>query len=184
MIITNGAAGADFSAKVNEFHRLETSTISKPMVSFVSENGRAFAYSTGFINLTTTASYNGILAITGVANTTKLNQLRFCSTVTTQWLLYKNASTGTLFSSGTADTGKNINFGSSTPFTGSIIKGANALTVTNGELVGCLVTGNYSGAQLAMEDFIILKATNNITMVAKPSGTGDVSVTCVMYEES
>jgi hypothetical protein len=183
MIIQNGAQGSTYGARVTSDHRLETDTIAKPRVSFISEKGGAFAYSTGFISLTTTASYNGILSIKGVANFTKLNQLRFCSTVTTQWLIYKNSTTGTLYSGGTSDTAKNINFGSGTPFSGIILKGANALTVTDGELIGCLVTGNYAGAQLAMEDFLILRPNNTVSMVAKPTGTGEVSVTCIMYEE-
>jgi hypothetical protein len=183
MIIQNGASGATYGARVTSDHRLETDTIAKPRVSFISEKGGAFAYSTGFISLTTTASYTGVLLISGVSNYTKINQLRFCSTVTTQWLIYKNSTSGTLISGGTTDTAKNINFGAGTPFSGTIKKGADALTVTNGDLIGCLVTGNYSGAQLAMEDFLILRPNNTLAMVAKPTGAGEASVTCVLYEE-
>ena len=181
MKITDGTGGG-YEAGVDSQNRLMTESVASTRIFNQSEAGLAYSYSTGFVSLSTTASYNAMLSLQGSAEMTHINTLRLCSTQTAQWYIYKNSSTGTLYTSGTADTAKNLNFGSGAEFEGTILKGADGLTVTNGELIGCVVTGSYSGVSLLLDDSILLTPGNTVSVLCKPSASGEFSVTCIMFE--
>lgn len=171
-------------AKVSE-NRLHTfSLIEYPTEAFA-HNGDTFQVPTDFIALTTTASYSGVWYITNMSATHNIHieGMRTTSTVGTLWQLIKNPTAGTLISGGAALTPVNTNFSSGKTMSGTVKKGADALTITDGTLMGQWMTGVYGLYERRYEGAIILGAGNSLALQCKPSGAGSVGSTLSVWME-
>lgn len=185
-LILEDGTGGGHSAEVTSAHRLATeSLIIYPMEQFA-HSGSAFWVATDFISLTTTGSYSGIFHLINTSTTDRLHVAfwRQSSTVGTQWRMIKNATTGTLISTASAITPQNARFDSGKVASATCYKGADALTITNGSLVGQLQTPAYSTLPLNLEGSIVLNYSNSISIEAKPSAAAQVGVTVTFWFET
>ncbi len=79
--------------------------------------------------------------------------------------MYKNPSTGTLISTGTAaDTNSNRNFGSSKTFTADVFKGDGSATITNGTVHIESIFGPLNRVFFSLDEVLTPKDTTAITL--------------------
>lgn len=131
--------GSGKRAKVDINNRLETFAVSESRMADISvREGQSFILTSDFISLTTTASFSGVFYLKD-ADATKviyIDKIRICGTGTSmgyvQCKLIKNPTTGTLISDQTAAIAVPANLGASTDFAGTVYKGADSKTVTDG----------------------------------------------------
>lgn len=172
-------------AKVSEDNRLYTfSLIEYPTESF-SHTGDAYLMASDFIALTTTASFNGIWYVKNTSTTHNIHieAIRTTSTVNTLWQLIKNPTAGTLVSGGAAYTPVNANFASGKVLSATVMKGADALTITDGTLFGQWMTGVYGLYERRHEGAIIIGPNNAAAVQCKPTGAGSVGCTLSVWSE-
>lgn len=184
MEITDGY-GTGKAARVSEDNRLHTfALIEYPTESFA-HDGDSFAIATDFIALTTTASYSGMWYIQNTSTTHNIHieAVRTTSTVSTLWQMIKNPTTGTLISGGAAYSPVNTNFSSGKPLSGTVKKGADALTITDGTLFGQWMTGAYGLYERRHEGAIILGPNNTLALQCKPTGAGSAGSTLSVWIE-
>ena len=174
-----------YNAIVNSDGQLAVVAETVRQLSAAAERGDAFyAVTGGFIALTTTASFSGILYLKNTSTTKnlKIAQLRTCGNVAQQWLMYKKPTTGTLISGGTAIVPENVNFQSGSVFSGDALYGADGDTITDGSILAQW----QNGAGHSTHDFdgaIILGTNDTIALTCKPGAAGDVCVACLCYFE-
>lgn len=185
MEITDGT-GNGKAARVSDDNRLHTfSLIEYPMESF-SHTGDSFTIPSEFIALTTTASYTGILYLinTSVTHNIHIERVRTSSTVGTLWKIVKNPTAGTLISAGTVVTPVNYNFSSGRTLTGTVKKGVDAQTVTDGIWMEQWQTGVYQAIERQYDGSVILGAGNSIAILAQPSAAATVALTLSVWVEA
>ena len=177
--------GSGRQAEVSETFRLKVDASNMPLMAVRSEEGGAFIYSTNFRSPNTTSEV-GLFLITGQAAMTHMNYVRLCSTAQARWRLYKNitSQTGTTF---TTENAVNANFGSGAVFRGTTQRwsAGTSIAITGGEMVGCFVTGTYSGAQFSIDDSLIMTPTNSLLITVQPvaaSATETFSVSAAFFE--
>jgi len=115
-----------------------------------------------------------------------VSNVRVCTTGSgyVQARLYKNPTTGTLITGGTAVTVVNTNFGSGTaPFDGSAIKGADSLTITDGTIMENWTQSAPGNDNQNFQGAIILGPGNSIGLEVKPSAVGDICTAWQVYVE-
>ena len=177
--------GTGFEAKVDKNHRLHAMSLIEEPLENLGHQGRAFWVTTDFINITTTASYSGVLYLKNT-NTDKrihLSILRNASTVNALWRMLKNPTTGTLITGGTAVIPENAYFTSTSSANAVAIKGANALTLTDGSLILQAPTAAYIPFISDVKGGIILGPGNSVALEVKPTATADIGVGWAFWEE-
>ncbi len=180
MIIQDGT-GNGYSAGVNAENKLLAQTESVSELATISkEKGEAYYLKSGFIALTTTASFSGIFYLKN-ASTDKeiaIHQLRTCGTVVQEWDLIKNPTAGTLISAGTASVIENVNTGSSKTLGATALDGADALTVTDGNNWAQWING-VGHSTAVLDGALILAPGDALALTCKPAAAGDVCVTII-----
>lgn len=174
--ITDGT-GKGYVAAVNSDNRLETRSVTRPVVSDIShENGEAFVVASDFITLTTTASFNGILYIKNTSTTKHLHieKIRVCSSASgsVQCRLVKNPTTGTLISdANSADVG-NANFSSALAFTGlGYAASGDGKTITDGTNFSNFINNSPGHSIQEYLGALILGPGDSLALTAKPSAS-------------
>jgi len=131
--------GTGKRAKVDSNNRLETFAVSESRMADISvRDGKSFILTSDFINLTTTGSFSGVFYLknTDATKVIYVDKIRICGTGTSmgyvQCKLIKNPTTGTLISDQTDAIVVPANLGANTDFVGTVYKGADAKTVTDG----------------------------------------------------
>ena len=110
--------GTGYKAQVTEEQRLSVDSIVTSHLAHESQDdGEAFIFASGFISLTTTGAFNGLLYIKCTTSESHfhVSKIRTCSSATgfMQLKIIKNPTTGTLISDANAATTSTLNFGSS-----------------------------------------------------------------------
>ena len=166
-------------------NRIYTTALLVFPIEEFSHHGLVYSVPTDYIALTTTASFSGILYITATSTErfTHIESIRTSSTVNCAWKAIKNATTGTLISGGTAITAVNNNFSSGKTYLGTIKKGADALTITNGTHYAQWPTSPYNAFERIYQGSLILNTGNSLAILAQPTAAGNVGVTITMWEE-
>jgi hypothetical protein len=144
--------------------------------------GRAFFASTGLISLTTTASFNGLLYILNGHQTDMLHIAAGhfgTNGIATTFKVVKNPKSGTLISGGTTITPYNVNFGSGAGFIGTAKKGANALTITDGDDFLFRQVGEVTISDALK--FVIMPPQSSIAVLAQPSAAAVVNIGLLVY---
>ncbi len=184
MILEDGT-GSGSKAKVNNHNQLYVEAVTRTEISEVSQGeGEAYVVATGFISVTTTAGYSGLLYIKNTDSEGRdmfIEHIRLCGTFSgamdandVQCKVIKNPSTGTLISGASAAYSENANFGSANTFHGLAYKGADSTTVTDGSWFTQFTT-HLPGHTIAdYNDAIILPKNKSIAFLVKPSVATEV----------
>lgn len=181
MIIDDGQ-GRGSSAGVTVDNKLLTQAVTQSVAMAEAEKGNVFQFTTGIISLTTTASYNGLFYVknTHGEKNVYLEIFRFGAGAIGEWRVTKDPSTGTLITNGTTMPAVNTRFDSGNSFSGTSLKGANALTITDGTTFA-----EFPGQATFIElgGIIILTPNTAISVSFKPSVATTASVTAFMYQK-
>jgi len=184
MILEDGT-GSGNKAKVNDHNQLYTSAVIRTEISEVSlDEGEAYVLATGFISITTTAGFSGILYIKNTDSQGRdmfIEHIRLCGTLSgtmdmhdIQCKVIKNPTTGTLISGASAGYSENSNFGSANSFHGICYKGADSTTVTDGSWFTQFTT-HIPGHTIAdYNDAIILPKNKSVAFLVKPTIASEV----------
>jgi len=181
MIIDDGT-GAGYKLKISELNRAETDATVQTRIADISQRlGQAYTIATGFINLTTTASFSGILWIKNTDNSGRdmfIEHIRVCgesaAMEAVQCVVYRNPTTGTLISGASSAYASNNNFGSANQFNGIAYKGADANTITNGDWFTQFTTHVSGHSIIDFNDSIVIPKNSSIGFALKPSNTMEI----------
>jgi len=178
------AGDSGYTLDVNEFNQAEVNAVSAPLMSYASQKGQVFWFASDFISLTTTGSFSGILYIKNTHKTKLfyIDFLRTCQTAVARWKIIKNPTTGTLISAGTTTTPQNSHFTSGTSFTGTVLKGADAKTITDGDTAGTWINGVGHSIQ-RFDGALVLPPTTSVALVVKPTASCDACVTLMGWQK-
>lgn len=183
LIIQDGR-GQGYTGGVTPENELLTHATSQGHLGVTSrQNGSAFYAISGFIPLTTTASFSGILYLKNTGEVpVYIWNVRTSGTVAQQWQFIKNPTAGTLISGGTAITPQNLNFQSTNAFVGTVLYGADAQTVTDGANLTQWASGVGRGAQ-DFDGSVIIGPGGSIALTCKPGAAGDVGASVLVTQE-
>lgn len=181
MILTDGT-GSGSQLKINELNRIVGDCTSQTRIADISlRTGQAYTIATGFISLTTTASFSGILWIKNTDSEGRnmlIEHIRVCgesaAMEAVQCVVYRNPTTGTLISNASAAYASNNNFGSANAFNGLAYKGADANTITNGDWFTNFTTHVSGHSIIDFNDSLIIPKNSSIGFALKPSNTMEI----------
>ena len=143
--------------------------------------GKCFIINTGIIALTTTGSYSGLLYIKNLASSDLfIHLIELNGTQMAQWQTIKTPTTGTLISGGTAIVGYNANIASGVSLNATLLKGADALTVTDGTAILDNIT-SIGTTPNSFRDTLIIPVNKTIAWTVKPSAAGNFSIVAIVY---
>jgi len=184
MILEDGT-GKGYKLQITELNRAETDATTQTRIADISlREEQAYTISTGFISLTTTASYSGVLWIKNTDTEGRdmfIEHIRVCGTgagtmsmEALQCIVYRNPTTGTLISGASAAYKANNNFGSANEFNGVAYKGVDANTITNGDWFTQFTTHIPGHSVVDFNDSIILPKNASIGFALKPTDTCEI----------
>jgi hypothetical protein len=184
MILQDGT-GKGYQLQITELNRAETDATIKTRIADISlREGQAYTIASGFISLTTTASYSGVLWIKNTDTEGRdmfIEHIRVCGTgagtmsmEALQCIVYRNPTTGTLISGASAAYKANNNFGSANEFNGLAYKGADGNTITNGDWFTQFTTHIPGHSVIDFNDSIILPKNSSIGFALKPTDTCEI----------
>jgi len=182
------SGGGTNSMMVGDTGRAYVNAVSRETKLDAAEKGDGYWIHSHYVALTTTASFSGILYLKNTHSTDEVHigNLRTCGTGTgyLQWQIYKNPTTGTLISAGTAITPVNASFSSSNDMQADAIKGADALTITDGTLMGTWTDGTPGHSTTDLGGTIILGPGDSVAIDVKPSVAQEVCTTWQVWTEA
>jgi hypothetical protein len=137
MTIIRDGSGSGFEARVTSSNRLSVSSSTSSSFAVVSgETQGAFsACAQQNISLTAASGESGVLYVAPAEIPFALGAFAVGSDVSGVWRAYAAPTGGTLISSGTAVNAVNLNLGSGRVFGGTVLRGADGLTVTGGAVM-------------------------------------------------
>jgi hypothetical protein len=180
MIVIKDGTGSGNQLKVNYKNHLEADVVAQTRIADISvRTGQAYTIASGFISLTTTASYSGVLWIKNTDTEGRdmfIEHIRVCGTgagtmsmEAVQCVVYRNPTTGTLISGASSAYKTNNNFGSANEFNGIAYKGADANTITNGDWFTQFTTHIPGHSIIDFNDSIVLPKNSSIGFALKPT---------------
>lgn len=149
-----------------------------------SEKGEAFWLATGFIALTTTASFSAIFYIKNTSETKNIHigKLRTCANQICEWKMAHTITAGTLLTDGDAAAQMNLNVGATKTLIANVYKGADAKTMTGIEVPTWI--NNIGHSQPDFGGSLILKPTASVAFSVKPAAGGDVCLTVECWQSA
>jgi len=180
-VIKSGNSG--YTAEVDEFNDLHTFSTSRTESAVNTLLGNTYWTASGFISLTTTGSFSGIyyLKNTHQAREFHVEFLRTCGLAAAQWQLYRNPTTGTLISGGTAVTPGNAGFSEGGALTATVLGGADGDTVTDGAVIAQWINGAGHSVQ-EFKGSLVLGPGDSMALVCKPTAATTVCVTLMGWQ--
>lgn len=178
--------GSGREAGVTDEGQLEVEAITIPEIAHVSaEHERAWIIATGFVALTTTGSFNGLIYVKNTSTRPlHIESIRTCSTGSgyTQVKVIKNPTTGTLISEANAAIVTNANLSSTADFGGlGYTAAGDAKTVTDGSDTTQFTNMSPGHSVQHYQGAVVLGQGDSCALVAKPSAAGDVCSEIVCY---
>jgi hypothetical protein len=166
--------GKGYLTKVNADNRMETFSIVEARVADVAaNNGKAFLLSSGFVSLTTTASFNGLMYVKNNSDEKLfIDKIRTCSdgSGSVQLEIIANPTTGTLISDANNSNKLSSNMGSSEIFDGlSYAASADAKTDTDGDNLSQFINRSPGHSVQNYQGSLVLPKGSAIAIQAKPS---------------
>jgi hypothetical protein len=194
MIVIKDGRGTGSQLRINDLNRLEADVTSQTRIADISvRKGQAYTISTGFIALTTTASYSGVLWIKNTDTEGRdmfIEHIRVCGTgagtmsmEALQCIVYRNPTTGTLISGASSAYKTNNNFGSANEFNGIAYKGADANTITNGDWFTQFTTHIPGHSVVDFNDSIVLPKNSSIGFALKPTDSCEICMEVNLHFE-
>lgn len=186
--IVNGVGNQD-RAKVNSDNRLLVDSVSLSDIADKAINKEvSYILASGFISLTTTGSFNGLMYLKGLdsSNNFHIERIRICSNASgsLQIKMLHTCTTGTLISDANAGTISNTVIGSSNTLTNILtvyVASADGKTVTDGTLFTQYQQNLLGHSSQEYEGSIIIKKDQTLAIVAKPSASCDICIEVLGY---
>ena len=184
MFIEDGT-GDGFQAKVNSRKQILAEAVSSTIVEDASANGNSYNVNTGTITLTSDSKSAILYLKNNGDNDLTISQIGylFCNSTNgagdASAEVIKNPKAGTLISTATVvDINQNKNFGSSSTITVDAYKGAEASTITDGDL-SYLSLFKALGAYTINTGSIVLPKGSSIGINVTPqAGNTSMSIQC------
>jgi len=185
--------GSKKSVKVTDKFKLTTEATSITNIEAIArEDEESYVLSSGFVSLTTTGSFNGIMFIKGLDANTRfhIDRIRICGNGANGNLQVKviaNATAGTLISDANAGYSHNTVLGSSNELTGlySIFAASgDGKTVTDGAWFAQYQQPSLGHSNQDYNGSIIIDKNTSFAVVAKPSVSCDICVEILGYKET
>ena len=177
--------GTTYTAKVTASNQLSVLADSMPRAGAAAFASKLHGVTTDVIALSTTGSFNGVLYI---QNNSALQvyvwHMVLFATVNARWQVVKNPTAGTLISGGTAVTPTNLNFASTVAYDGSVLKGANGDTVTDGTTFMYGGSTAFEASHVLDNTPLILGQSDALAILCRPAASGDVYASLVMSQEN
>lgn len=179
MIIDDGK-GKGVSAGVDLENRLITQALTESQTTHHAHEGNVFAFPTGLIDYTTTASYSGLIYIKNNSSDKNvyIDSIRLAASVPCRFMVRKQPSLGTLITGGADGYPVVTRFDSGNSFTGDFKIGADALTITDG-IMFAEIYGQ--GALNETHGLIILTPNTTFSIEVQPSATALVGCIIMAY---
>lgn len=184
-VIQDGT-GTKFKAKVNDQNRLTTLSVIETRVSDISEReGKAFIIASGFIDFTTTGSFQAHTYIKNTSNDDMfIEAIRLCSTGGSGTMLMngfqtkviKNPTTGSIVSEAVVAPGLNPSkIGSSQTFEGiAYVAAGSDKTFTDGSFMSNFTTHSPGHTIQIYNGALILTKGSSIGLEVNPTVTGSI----------
>jgi len=175
--------GRGYLAEVTQDQRLRTeSTILTNMYSVSIDDQLAFFATTGFVPLTTTTSFSGVMYVKNTSATKNLHivLVRPSEDVLTAWKFIVGPTGGTLISNAVAATTTNANGTSPRGADALVYQGADGDTVTGG-IEATHFYSNVGGNAIQLDGSVLLPVNGTFAFVAKPSAVANVNMTLMFY---
>lgn len=183
-MIINDGTGAGYQLKINDHNQAETFSEIRTEIAEISlTEGQAYVISTGFVAITTTASFSGILWIKNTDSEGRnmfIEHIRLCASCSctdmeaVQCVVYRNPTTGTLISGASSAYAANSNFGSANAFNGLAYKGVDGNTITNGDWYTQFVCHMPGHSIQDYNDSIVIPKNGAIGFAIKPTHAADI----------
>ena len=178
--------GSGRRAAVNTNNKLETQAVTIPEIAFLSaEKEQAWIIATGFVALTTTGSFNGLVYLKNTSTKPlHIESIRTCSTGSgySQVKVIKNPTTGTLISEANDAAVTNANLTSTAEFGGlSYTAAGDAKTVTDGSDTTQFTNMSPGHSIQHYQGAVVIGQGDSFALVVKPSAAGDVCSEIVCY---
>lgn len=175
MLIHDGE-GSSRLAGVDSKNRLKTLSVSESRFADISrQEGLGFLIATGFISLTTTGSFNGIVYIKNTSAEAKdllIGKIRTCSDAsgTMRVKTIKNPTAGTLISDANSATVNSANFGSSQTFGGLAYSASgDGKTVTDGSDASQYINHSPGHSIQEYDGLLVIPKGSSFALVVQPS---------------
>lgn len=189
----NDGTGKGFRAAVDSDNRLLVEAVTLEHIAHEAiDSEDAYVLSSGFVSLTNTASFNGIMFIKGLDETKHfhIERIRICSNGASgqslQVKVIANATTGTLISDANAAYSHNTVLGSSNTLTNvmSVFSASgDSKTITNGDWFAQYQQPLLGHSNQDYMGSIIVAKDTSLAVLAKPSAACDICVEILGYLE-
>lgn len=158
---------------VTENGRLQTLATTRPIWVSEALKGNMFWVHSGYISLTTTASFSAVFYLKNDESDKRIHvrAIRTCGTGTgyNQIRIYSNPGNGTLVSGGTSITPVNALIGDSTELNATALKGADGSTVTDGTMMGTWTDDTPGYSEQPLDGDLILLPGQAVAIEVQPS---------------
>jgi len=185
MSVIEDGSGDSYTAKVDSDQRLNTKSVIQSRVSDVSKReGNSFLLASGFVSLTTTGSFNGMLYLKNTSDDDLyIATIRTCSDTAgnLQVKIIKNPTLGTLISDANVALKASSNYGSSKEFGGLVYSASgDGKTVTDGDDSTTFINHSPGHSIQEYQGAIIIPKGKSMAIVTKPSvaTTACVEIQC------
>lgn len=178
--------GGNRRAGVTDNNRLKTQAITVTELTAATEDSNSFVAASDFVTLTDTSDFSGVFYFKNTSEDKDyhIESLRTCNDSFCYYKVYRNVTSGTLVSSGTAGTIVNGSFGSNDTPASTVLKGADGLTQTDGDLLGTHMQGAGHSTQ-EWKGGIDLTPGTSLSIFVKPStNPTDVCIQMIGFVKS
>lgn len=178
--------GSGRQAAVNSNNKLESQAITIPEIAFLSaEKEQAWIIATGFVALTTTGSFNGLVYLKNTSTKPlHIETVRSCSdnSGSSQVKIIKNPTTGTLISDANDAVITNANLTSTAEFGGiGYTASGDGKTITDGTDTTQFINNSPGHSIQQYQGAVVIGQGDSFALVVKPSAAGNVCCEIVCY---
>lgn len=180
-IIVDGS-GSGYNAGVSVNNRLMSESLVTPVFAEISKTDKdAYIAITDHVSITGTDTEYGLLYMknTGTRDIF-VHSVRTCGTVSQQWKLYSNPTTGTLITDETSAYVNNMNLSTTKSATLTAYRGVNGSTVTNGTFFEQWIN-NTGHSEEFFNGGLIISPTKSIALTVKISAAGTLCGRVIFY---
>ena len=173
--------GDSTPAKINSDGSLSTTAVINHVMHYASHNGVAFTLPIADLSLTSASGESGILYIENTGDyDLHISSVFLSNDEVTRWRMYKNPTSGTLISGGSALTPVNLNFSSGVTLDATVLSGTDGSTVTDGTMsqVGKKQTGL---ADFEIQSAVVIGRGNSMAITAEPTADCTVDLVVSIY---
>jgi len=184
-------SGDGYRASVDNKKRLQTKAVSVPNIAIVAQDEEnAYVLSSGFISLTTTGSFNGLMFIKGLNSDKEfhIERIRVCGNGTmndaVQVKMIGNATAGTLISDANDAYSHNTTLGSSNSMEGDFAyytASGDGKTITDGDWFAQFQQPSIGHSHQDYDGSIVISKDTSLAIEAKPEIACEICIEILGY---